>query len=250
MMPETTKVKLGYIPIVESAAMIIAKEKGFFAKYGMTEVEVSKQANWASAKDNVTIGSQGGGIDGGQWQMPMPHLITEGIITNGNKVPMYGLTVRQNIALAVDEVMKGYSDSERRQIVNEHIDLVGLSPAADKLPNQLSGGMKQRVAIPRALAIRPKLLLLDEPFGALDALTRGNLQEQLMQICTRYQITAVMVTHDVDEAVFLSDRIVMLTNGPGSKRLTVFENVYLAIDSVYPGCCLIKYLPYLVFSWF
>lgn len=91
MMPETTKVKLGYIPIVESAAMIIAKEKGFFAKYGMTEVEVSKQANWASARDNVTIGSQGGGIDGGQWQMPMPHLITEGIITNGNKVPMYVL---------------------------------------------------------------------------------------------------------------------------------------------------------------
>jgi bicarbonate transport system substrate-binding protein len=91
MMPETTKVKLGYIPIVESAAMIIAKEKGFFAKYGMTEVEVSKQANWASARDNVTIGSQGGGIDGGQWQMPMPHLITEGIITNGNKIPMYVL---------------------------------------------------------------------------------------------------------------------------------------------------------------
>ncbi|MEA5508923.1 CmpA/NrtA family ABC transporter substrate-binding protein [Crocosphaera sp. UHCC 0190] len=89
--PETTKIKLGYIPIVESAPLIIAQEKGFFAKYGMTEVEVSKQANWASARDNVTIGSQGGGIDGGQWQMPMPHLITEGIITNGKKLPMYVL---------------------------------------------------------------------------------------------------------------------------------------------------------------
>lgn len=89
--PETTTIKLGYIPIVESAPIVIAQEKGFFAKYGMTGVEVSKQANWASARDNVTIGSAGGGIDGGQWQMPMPHLITEGIITNGQKIPMYVL---------------------------------------------------------------------------------------------------------------------------------------------------------------
>ncbi|NCJ06503.1 ABC transporter substrate-binding protein [Synechococcales cyanobacterium C] len=89
--PETPTIKLGYIPIVESAAMIIAQEKGLFAKYGMTGVELSKQANWASARDNVTIGSGGGGIDGGQWQMPMPHLISEGIITNGQKVPMYVL---------------------------------------------------------------------------------------------------------------------------------------------------------------
>jgi len=89
--PETTQIKLGYIPIVEAAAMVIAREKGFFAKYGMTDVDVSKQANWASARDNVVIGSQGGGIDGGQWQMPMPHLISEGIITNGQKVPMFVL---------------------------------------------------------------------------------------------------------------------------------------------------------------
>ncbi|NJK27512.1 MAG: ABC transporter substrate-binding protein [Coleofasciculaceae cyanobacterium SM2_3_26] len=90
-MPETPKVKLGYIPIAESAALLIAQQKGFFAKYGMTEVEVSKQASWAAARDNVTIGSEGGGIDGGQWQMPMPHLISEGIITNGQKIPMYVL---------------------------------------------------------------------------------------------------------------------------------------------------------------
>jgi bicarbonate transport system substrate-binding protein len=89
--PEVTKAKLSYIPIAESAPLIIAKEKGFFAKYGMTDVEVSKQANWAAARDNVVIGSKGGGVDGGQWQMPMPHLITEGIITNGKKVPMYVL---------------------------------------------------------------------------------------------------------------------------------------------------------------
>ncbi|MGP1375076.1 MAG: nitrate ABC transporter ATP-binding protein [Almyronema sp.] len=126
-------------------------------------------------------------------------------------------TVRDNIALAVDSVMGDRSKSERRGIVNEHIRMVGLSHAADKLPMHLSGGMKQRVAIARALAIRPKLLLLDEPFGALDALTRGSLQEQLMRICEENQVTAVMVTHDVDEAVLLSDRIVMLTNGPGAE---------------------------------
>lgn len=133
------------------------------------------------------------------------------------------LTVRQNIALAVDEVMKDYSAAEKREIVEENIRLVGLSHASDKYPSQLSGGMKQRVAIARALAIRPQLLLLDEPFGALDALTRGNLQEQLMHLCSRHQITAVMVTHDVDEAVFLSDRIVMLTNGPGAQIGGILE---------------------------
>jgi bicarbonate transport system substrate-binding protein len=87
--PETTRITLGYIPIVESAPIVIAQQKGFFAKYGMTEVTVSKQANWASARDNVVIGAENGGIDGGQWQMPMPHLISEGLITNGQKLPMY-----------------------------------------------------------------------------------------------------------------------------------------------------------------
>jgi bicarbonate transport system substrate-binding protein len=90
--PETTKIKLGYIPIVEAAPLIIAIEKGFFKKYGMTEVEVSKQANWGAARDNVEIGSAAGGIDGGQWQMPMPYLISEGLITKNNtKIPMYVL---------------------------------------------------------------------------------------------------------------------------------------------------------------
>ncbi|HLP87586.1 MAG TPA: nitrate ABC transporter ATP-binding protein [Nostocaceae cyanobacterium] len=132
-------------------------------------------------------------------------------------------TVRENIALAVDSVMRGLSESEKKSIVEKHIDMVGLRPHADKQPGMLSGGQKQRVAIARALAIRPKLLLLDEPFGALDALTRGNLQEQLMQICEENEVTAVMVTHDVDEAVLLSDRIVMLTNGPESKIGDILE---------------------------
>ncbi|GAB4296933.1 MAG: nitrate ABC transporter ATP-binding protein [Oscillatoriaceae cyanobacterium] len=127
------------------------------------------------------------------------------------------LTVRENIALAVEEVLGHLSKEEQRDIVEEHIDMVGLRPHVDKAPGMLSGGQRQRVSIARALAIRPKVLLLDEPFGALDALTRGNLQEQLMEICEENEVTAVMVTHDVDEAVLLSDRIVMLTNGPGSK---------------------------------
>jgi bicarbonate transport system ATP-binding protein len=132
-------------------------------------------------------------------------------------------TVRENIALAVDSVMSDLPAADRKAIVEKHINMVGLRPHADKSPTMLSGGQKQRVAIARALAIRPKLLLLDEPFGALDALTRGNLQEQLMQICEENEVTAVMVTHDVDEAVLLSDRIVMLTNGPESKIGDILE---------------------------
>jgi bicarbonate transport system substrate-binding protein len=108
--PETEAVKLGYIPIVESAPLIIAKEKGLFAKYGMTKVELEKQANWGSARDNVEIGSAGGGIDGGQWQMPMPHLITAGLITKGNKeIPMYVLAqlVTHGNGIAIADKHKG-----------------------------------------------------------------------------------------------------------------------------------------------
>ena len=126
------------------------------------------------------------------------------------------LTVRQNIALAVNTVYPSKTNQERREIVERNIQTVNLSAAANKFPAELSGGMKQRVAIARALAIRPKLLLLDEPFGALDALTRGNLQQQLMQICQESGLTAVMVTHDVDEALLLSDRVVCLSNGPAA----------------------------------
>lgn len=133
------------------------------------------------------------------------------------------LTVRENIGLAVNRVFRDLPKGERKAIIEEHIDLVKLRHAADKRPGQLSGGMKQRVAIARALSIKPKLLLLDEPFGALDALTRSGLQDQLMQIAQQNQLTCVMVTHDVDEALLLSDRIVMLTNGPESYVGQVLE---------------------------
>ena len=124
------------------------------------------------------------------------------------------LTVKENIALAVNRVLNHLPKGERKRIIEQHIDLVGLRHAANKLPGQLSGGMKQRVAIARALSIRPNVLLLDEPFGALDALTRGNLQERLMEIVDESKVTCILVTHDVDEALLFSDRIVMLTTGP------------------------------------
>lgn len=127
------------------------------------------------------------------------------------------LSVRDNVELAVGEVLTEKSAQERNEIVEHYINIVGLSGSIDKLPTEISGGMRQRVAIARALAIQPKLLLLDEPFGVLDALTRGNLQEQLTRICEENEVSALMVTHDVDEAVLMSDRVVMMTNGPGSK---------------------------------
>ncbi|MBR8831214.1 MAG: Bicarbonate transport ATP-binding protein CmpC [Chroococcopsis gigantea SAG 12.99] len=158
-------------------------------------------------------------LEGQQIKKPGPDRMV--VFQNYSLLPW--LTVKENISLAVNEVLTGLSEKERQQEVEKYIDLVNLRHAVDKRPKELSGGMKQRVAIARALAIRPKVLLLDEPFGALDALTRGNLQEQLMKLCEEYQMTSVMVTHDVDEAVLLSDRIVMLTNGPASKIGGILE---------------------------
>ncbi len=128
------------------------------------------------------------------------------------------LTCYENVYLAVDRVF-GETESKRPDYSArrpQFVALVGLSPAIDKKPSQLSGGMKQRVGIARALAMEPKVLLLDEPFGALDALTRASLQDELMKIMAKSGCTAVMVTHDVDEAVLLSDKIVMMTNGPAA----------------------------------
>ncbi|MGL5083157.1 MAG: ABC transporter ATP-binding protein [Microcoleaceae cyanobacterium] len=133
------------------------------------------------------------------------------------------LTVRENIRLAVDEVFKTSSKAERIGIVNEHIEMVNLTAAADKYPDELSGGMKQRVGVARALATRPKMLLLDEPFGALDALTRPKLQQQVLDIWENHRQAVMMITHDVDEAIFMSDRVVMMTNGPKATIGQVLE---------------------------
>lgn len=180
----------------------------FISLIGHSGCGKSTLLNIIAGLDRASIG--GVTLEGREVREPGPDRMV--VFQNYSLLPW--LTVRENIALAVDEVHQNLPQGERRGIIEEHIDLVGLRRATNKRPSELSGGMKQRVAIARALATRPKLLLLDEPFGALDALTRGNLQEQLMKICNEHKITSVMVTHDVDEALLLSDRIVMLTNGP------------------------------------
>ncbi|WP_209816354.1 ABC transporter ATP-binding protein [Acidovorax delafieldii] len=123
------------------------------------------------------------------------------------------LTVRQNIAFAVKSRWPDWKAAQVDAHVEKFVALVGLSPAIDKKPSQLSGGMKQRVGIARAFSIQPKMLLLDEPFGALDALTRGTIQDELMAIVRQTQQTVFMITHDVDEAILLADRILLMSNG-------------------------------------
>ncbi|MCT7961639.1 nitrate ABC transporter ATP-binding protein [Laspinema sp. D1] len=127
------------------------------------------------------------------------------------------LTAYENIFLAVNSVFPKLKQREKVAIVREHLELVGLSDAADKKPKELSGGMKQRVSIARALAVRPKVLILDEPFGALDPITREELQEELLRIWADHKVTILMITHDIDEALFLGDRLVMMTNGPAAR---------------------------------
>ena len=128
------------------------------------------------------------------------------------------LTVYQNIYTAVDSALKDKSSKEKREIVENNLHMVHLWPHKDKLPGQLSGGMKQRVAIARAFAINPSILLLDEPFGALDALTKSNMHVELLKLWNldNREKTIVMVTHDIEEAIFLSDRVVVMSNGPAA----------------------------------
>ncbi|MGL5944418.1 MAG: nitrate ABC transporter ATP-binding protein [Waterburya sp.] len=126
------------------------------------------------------------------------------------------LSVFDNVYLAVDSVNPNRPEQEKRAIVREHLAMVGLSEAEDKTPTQISGGMKQRVSIARALAIRPEVLILDEPFGALDAITKEELQEELLKIWNDHRCTVLMITHDIDEALFLADKLVMMTNGPAA----------------------------------
>jgi nitrate/nitrite transport system ATP-binding protein len=154
------------------------------------------------------------------------------------------LTVRENVKLAVDKVWSSESSTRREDRILNALNLVHMTHAKDKRPSEISGGMKQRVGIARALAMEPKVLLLDEPFGALDALTRAHLQDQVMQIQQDLKNTVIMITHDVDEAVLLSDRIVMLTNGPAATIGEILEvpldrprrRIALATDPTYIRC--------------
>jgi len=133
------------------------------------------------------------------------------------------LTARENVMLGVDQVFFTASREERRAIAEYYLTVVGLGEAMDKRPRELSQGMRQRVGIARAFALKPKMLLLDEPFGMLDSLTRYELQQVLIDLWRRNQITTMMVTHDVDEALFLSDRIVCMTDGPAADIGDILE---------------------------
>jgi bicarbonate transport system ATP-binding protein len=126
------------------------------------------------------------------------------------------LTAYENVYLALDSVYPTKSRADKDQIVQEHLTMVGLGDAMEKKPPQLSGGMRQRVAIARAFCLRPEVLILDEPFGALDAITKEEMQEEVSQIFMDHQCTVLMVTHDIDECLFLADRLVMMTEGPAA----------------------------------
>ena len=151
-------------------------------------------------------------LDGAEVREPGPERAV--VFQNHSLLPW--LSVYKNVELAVKQTQKNKSKKEIRDWVLHNLELVHMTHALDKLPSEISGGMKQRVGIARALAMEPKVLLMDEPVGALDALTRAHLQDSLMEIHADLGNTVIMITHDVDEAVLLSDRIVMMTNGPAA----------------------------------
>ncbi|MEO1340034.1 MAG: ABC transporter ATP-binding protein [Cyanobacteria bacterium J06635_13] len=140
-----------------------------------------------------------------------------------NYALMPWMTVRDNIKFAVETVYPKMPVQQRQRIIKENIQLVGLTGAEKKHPHELSGGMRQRVGIARALAINPQILLMDEPFGALDALTRGFLQDEIERIWEQQRKTAIMITHSIEEALLLSDRIIMMTKGPAARIDQVLE---------------------------
>lgn len=152
-------------------------------------------------------------LDGKEVNAPGPDRAV--VFQNHSLLPW--LTAYENVELAVNQVFKGKkTKAEMREWIEHNLTLVHMDHAMHKRPSEISGGMKQRVGIARALAMEPKVLLMDEPFGALDALTRAHMQDSLIEIQARLNNTVIMITHDVDEAVLLSDRIVMMTNGPSA----------------------------------
>jgi nitrate/nitrite transport system ATP-binding protein len=154
------------------------------------------------------------------------------------------LTCHDNVKLAVKGVFRSAPAAEIEERTHAALALVGLTEASHKRPSEISGGMKQRVGIARALSMQPQVLLMDEPFGALDALTRAKLQDELLTIVEKTGSTVVMVTHDVDEAVLLADRVVMMTNGPAARIGEILDvplprprdRVALATDPIYANC--------------
>ena len=180
-------------------------------------------------------------LDGREVNEPGPERAV--VFQNHSLLPW--LSCYENVELAVREVFKGQkSKREMRDWIEHNLELVHMTHARDKRPSEISGGMKQRIGIARALAMQPKVLLMDEPFGALDALTRAHLQDSLMEIHADLGNTVIMISHDVDEAVLLSDRIVMMTNGPSATIGEILQvdlprprdRMALAHDAGYHAC--------------
>ena len=161
--------------------------------------------------------------------------LERGVVFQGHAL-MPWLSVRKNIAFAVRSKWPDWSAAQVNAQVEKYVDMVGLAGAIDKKPSQLSGGMKQRVGIARAFAIQPKMLLLDEPFGALDALTRGSIQDELLKICAETRQTVFMITHDVDEAILLADRILLMSNGPRARVAEIVRNTMPREPRSAPRC--------------
>jgi nitrate/nitrite transport system ATP-binding protein len=180
-------------------------------------------------------------VDGREVDEPGPDRAV--VFQNHSLLPW--LTVYQNVEIAVDKIFRDRrTAAERRDWILHNLAMVSMTHALDRLPSQISGGMKQRVGIARALAMEPKVLLLDEPFGALDALTRAHLQDEVIRIQAELNNTVLMITHDVDEAVLMSDRVVMMTNGPCATIGQVMDvplarprnRIALAEDKAYNHC--------------
>ncbi|EYC51900.1 nitrate ABC transporter ATP-binding protein [Hylemonella gracilis str. Niagara R] len=186
--------------------------------------------------------TQGGVIlDGREVNSPGPDRAV--VFQNHSLLPW--LTVHQNVALAVEKIFRdSKTAAERKAWVLHNLEMVNMTHALHRLPSEISGGMKQRVGIARALSMEPKVLLLDEPFGALDALTRAHLQDEVIRIQGELGNTVLMITHDVDEAVLLSDRVVMMTNGPAATIGQILDvplarprdRIALAGDATYNHC--------------
>ncbi len=205
------------VPVLNEVELRVAKGE-YVAVIGHSGCGKSTMLNVVAGLLPATLG--GVLLEGREVSGPGPDRAV--VFQNHSLLPW--LTCYENIKLAVDQTLsKALSRRERHEWVMEQLALVRMTAAKDKRPHEISGGMKQRIGIARALSMRPKVLLLDEPFGALDALTRAHLQDQVMDIHARLGTTIMMITHDVDEAVLLSDRIVMLTNGPNATVGEILE---------------------------
>jgi len=191
----------------------------FVALIGHSGCGKTTLLNMVAGLDEPTVGAIS--LEGEPVQKPGPDRAM--VFQNYSLLPW--MTARDNVFEAVDSAFPAYGRAEKAEQTDRFLELVGLRDAAHKRPHQLSGGMKQRAAVARAFAVHPKVLLLDEPFGALDALTKGALHEVLLAMWSldRKTETVLMVTHDVDEAIYLADRIVVMTNGPSASVGQVIE---------------------------